>query len=83
MSRLSLQDIDELARLQATILNRSALIDQLLEREKRQGKSDEAPDGSVGKIAMRNALGRLLDDITEAARGMAAIVSRDDGGGTT
>jgi hypothetical protein len=71
MSRLSLGDIDELARLQRKILNRCASIDQLLERERVQGLSDEG----------REALARLLDDVTEAAQGMAAIVDREDEGG--
>jgi hypothetical protein len=66
MIRLSLADIDDLARLQWTILNRSVLIDQLLDGEKFQGKSDEG----------RDALAELLDDITEAARGMAVILNR-------
>ena len=66
MSRLSLGDIDELARLQRKILNRSTLIDQLLEREKLQGTSDEG----------REALTQLLDDITEVARSMAVILNR-------
>ena len=80
MSFLSLRDIDELARLQGTILNRSALIDQLLEREKLQGKRD--PHGSLGGMTMRSELAGLLDEIKEAARGMAAIVNRDDNGVT-
>jgi hypothetical protein len=82
MSFLSLRDIDELARLQGTILNRSALIDQLLEREKLQGKRDEPPHGSLGGMTMRSELAGLLDEIKEAARGMAAIVNRDDDGVT-
>lgn len=45
--RLSLGDIDELACRQRQILNRSVLIDQLLDRAKLQGKSDEAPEGSI------------------------------------
>ena len=66
MRRLSLGDIDELARLQRKILNRSTLIDQLLEREKLQGTSGEG----------RDALTQLLDDITEVARSMAVILNR-------
>jgi hypothetical protein len=73
MSRLSLGDIGELARLQRKILNRCASIDQLLERERVQGLSDEG----------REALARLLDDVTEAVQGMAAIVDREDEGGAT
>jgi hypothetical protein len=80
MSRLSLEDIDELARLTRKILNSSALIDQLLERETFQGTSDEVHDGNVGGVTMREALVELLDDITEAARRMVAIVNRDDKG---
>jgi hypothetical protein len=83
MSRLSLADIDEVARLQRKILRRSVLIDQLLEREKFHGKSDESPHGSVGGATTKDALAELLDDITEAARGMAAIVNRDEEGGAT
>ena len=71
MSRLSPGDIDELVRLQRKILNRSASIDELLERERVHGTSDER----------RDALAKLLDDIRKAARGMAAIVDRDDEGG--
>jgi hypothetical protein len=71
MSRLSLGDIDELVRLQRKMLNRITSINDLLDREKVQGTSDEG----------RDALAELLDDITEAARGMAAIVDRDDDGG--
>ena len=80
MSRLSLGDIDELARLQRKILNDSALIDQLLDREALPRTLDEAPDGTVGGVTMREALVELLDDITEAARRMVAIVNRDDKG---
>jgi hypothetical protein len=83
MSRLSLGDIDELARLQGRILSCSALIDQLLERETFQGGSDEAPGGNIGGVTMRDTLVSLLDDLTEAARVMAAIVNRDDEGGAT
>jgi hypothetical protein len=83
MSRLSLGDIDELTRLQRKILNGSASIDQLLERETFQGTFDEVPDGNVGGVTMREALVELLDDITEAARRMAAIVNRDDEGDAT
>jgi hypothetical protein len=79
MSRISLADIDELTRLQRKILNRSVLIDQLL--KKFQGKSDDPPDGNVRGVTMREALAGLLDAITDAARGMAAIVNRDDEGG--
>ena len=69
MSFLSLRDIDELARLQGTILNRSALIDQLLEREKLQGKYDAPPRESwgdddatrAGGTARRNQGGRQGD----------------------
>jgi hypothetical protein len=81
MDRLSLADIDELARLQRTILDRSILIDELLEREKSRAKSGEARRGSPGGGTTRDARAGLLDDITEAARGMAAIVNRDDEGG--
>jgi hypothetical protein len=81
MSPLSLADIDELARLQRKILHCSALIDQLLEREAFQGRSNEAPDGNAGGVTMRNTLVELLDDITEAARGMVAIVNRVDESG--
>jgi hypothetical protein len=66
MGRLSLGDIDELARLQRKILSRSASIDQLIEREKFQGTSDEG----------RDALAELLNDITETARSMEAILNR-------
>jgi len=83
MSRLSIGDIDELARLRGRILNCSALIDQLLERETLQGTSAEVPDGNVGGVTMREALVELLDDITEAARRMATIVNRDDEGDAT
>ena len=83
MDRLSLADIDELARLQRTILARNLLIDELLEREKSRAKSGEAPHGSPGSVTTRDARAGLLDDITEAARGMAAIVNRDDEGGAT
>jgi hypothetical protein len=53
-------------RRQRKALNRSTLIDQLLEREKLQGTPDEG----------RDALTQLLDDITEAARSMAVILNR-------
>jgi hypothetical protein len=43
MSRLSLDDIDELARLQHRIQYGSMAIDQLLEGEKFQRRSDEPP----------------------------------------
>jgi hypothetical protein len=66
MSRLSIGDIDELARLQRKILSLSASIDRLLMREKIQGTSDEG----------RDALAELLDDITAAARSMAVILNR-------
>jgi hypothetical protein len=66
MSRLSLGDIDELARLQRKILSRSASINRLLVREKIQGTSDEG----------RAALAELLDEITAAARSMAVILDR-------
>jgi hypothetical protein len=77
MSRLSVGDIDELARLQRKILKRSALIDELLERERHslQGKS-----GDIGSVRWRNTLAELLDDITEAARRMATILNREDEG---
>ena len=81
MGRLSLADIDELVRLQRKILDRSVLINDLLEHEKFQGKS--APHGSLGGGTTRDPLAGLLDDLTEAARGMAAIVSRDDEGAGT
>jgi hypothetical protein len=80
MRRLSLEDIDELVRLQGKILSRSASIDQLLEREKLQRKSGEPPDGNIGEVPLRDAVAKLLDDITEAARGIAAIVNREDEG---
>jgi uncharacterized protein YdbL (DUF1318 family) len=78
MSRLSLGDIDELTRLQRKILKRGALIDELLEHERKQyqGTSDEAFDGYVGSVRRRNALTELLDDITDAARSMGAILNR-------
>ena len=44
MSRLSLGDIDELVRLQRKTLNRSASINELLDREKVQGTSDDGWD---------------------------------------
>jgi hypothetical protein len=75
MNRLSLGDIDELARLQRKILKRSALIDELLEREKVQGTS-EAFAVDIGCVKRRNTLAELLDDITEAARSMAVILNR-------
>ena len=78
MSRLSPSDIVELVRLQRKILDRSALIDQLLEHEQFQGNSDETPDGYVANVARRKALATLLDDITMAARWMAAILNRND-----
>jgi hypothetical protein len=80
MTRLSLAEVDELFHLHRLILNRSVLIDQLLEREIFRGKSEGLPNRNVGET-MRDALAELLDDITEAARGMAAIVNRDDEGG--
>jgi hypothetical protein len=78
MSRLSLGDIDELVRLQRKILKRGALIDELLERERKQyqGQSDEAFDVYVGSVRRRNALAELLDDIADAARSMGAILKR-------
>jgi hypothetical protein len=79
--RLSFADIDELARLQRKIMYRSVRIDQLLARDTLQTKSDESPDATVGAFPGRNALAELLDDITEAAHEMAAIVNRDDTGG--
>jgi hypothetical protein len=81
--RLSLADIDELARLQRKILDRSVLVDELLEHEKFQGKSGHAHHGSLGGLTTRDALAGLLDDMTDAARRMAAIVNRDDQGGAT
>jgi hypothetical protein len=78
MSRLSLGDIDELDRLRRKILNGSALIDQLLGRETFRGTSDETLDSTVGGVTMQDALVELLDDLTDAARRMAAIVNRDD-----
>jgi hypothetical protein len=81
MSRLSLADIDELARLQRKILCRSMLLDQLLEGEK-FGKLDEPQDRTVGDVRMRDALADRLDDITEGSRALAAIVNRDGEGGT-
>jgi hypothetical protein len=63
---LSLDDIDELARLQRKILSRSASINRLLVREKIQGTSGEG----------RDELAELLDDITAAARSMAVILDR-------
>jgi hypothetical protein len=81
MSRLSLADIDGLARLQRRIMRCSVLIDQLLEREKFQGKPDEPSGGNVGRATTREALAGLLDDITEAARAMESIVNRDDEAG--
>ena len=80
MSRLSLGDIDELDRLRRKILNGSALIDQLLGRETFRGTSDETLDRTVGGVTMQDALVELLDDLTDAARRMAAIVNRDDEG---
>jgi hypothetical protein len=80
MSPLSIADIDELARLQRKILGCSALIDQMLERETFKRTSDEAPGGNVGGVTKRDRLVKLVDDITEAARAMAAIVNRDDEG---
>ena len=79
MSRLSLGDIDELAGLQAKILNGSVLIDQLLARERVPAKF---AGGTVESLTGRRTLAELLDDITEAAREMAAIVNRDDEGDT-
>jgi|HubBroStandDraft_2_1064218.scaffolds.fasta_scaffold2804484_1 hypothetical protein len=76
MNRLSLGDIDELARLQRKILKRSALIDELLEREKLQGKPDQAFGGYMGSARRQNTLAELLNDITEAARSMEAILNR-------
>jgi len=78
MSRLSIGDIDELARLQRKILKRGAMIDELLERERAQfqGQSDEAFDGHLGSVRRRNTLAELLDDITAAARSMAVILDR-------
>jgi hypothetical protein len=81
MTRLSLADIDELARLQRKIQHRSVLVEQLFECEK-LGKPDEAQDWTVGDLGMRNALAKLLDDITDGSRAIAAIVNRDDQGGT-
>ena len=80
MSRLSLGDIDELARLQRKILKRGAMIDELLEREreKLQGKPDEAFGGCVGSARRQNTLAELLNDIATAARSMAAILNRAD-----
>ena len=80
MSPLSLADIDELARLQRKILKCSATIDRLLERETLKETSDEAPGGNVPGVTKRDPLIKLVDDITEAARAMAAIVNRDDQG---
>jgi hypothetical protein len=68
---LSPGDIDELVRLQPKILNRSASINQLLERENFHWRSDE----------VRDELAELLDDLTASARSMAAIVNREDEGG--
>jgi hypothetical protein len=78
MSRLSPADIDEVTRLQRTILHLFVWIDQLLERERLRGTDDEPPDGNVGGIALRDALPGLLDDITRAVQGIAAIVNRGD-----
>jgi hypothetical protein len=81
MSRLSPADIDEVTRLQRKILHLFVWIDQLLERERSQSTSDEPPDVDVGGVALRDALPGLLDDITSAVAGIAAIVSRGDQGG--
>ena len=81
MTRLSLADIDELARLQRTIQYRSVLIQQLLDSEK-FGKPDEPQDWTVEDLRMRDALAKLLDDITEGSRAIASIVNRQDEGGT-
>ena len=78
MSRLSLADIDELGRLPRTILDRSALLGEMLEREKFQGSAEAPRDGYVGSAARRKALAKLLDDITMAARWMGAILNRYD-----
>jgi hypothetical protein len=66
LSRLSLADIDELARLRK-ILCCSMLLDQLFEGEQ-FGKVDEAQDWTVGDVRMRDALADLLDDITEGSQ---------------
>ena len=81
MTRLSLADIDELARLQRKIQYRGVLIEQLLDGEK-FGKPDEPQDWTVGDLRMRDALAKLLDDITEGSRAIASIVNRHDEGGT-
>jgi hypothetical protein len=81
--RLSIADIDELARLQRKILDLSLSIDELLEHEKFQGKSGQAPHWSLGGVTTRDALAGLLDAMTEAAHGMAAILQPDDEGGAT
>jgi hypothetical protein len=78
MSRLSPADIDAVTRLQRKILHLFVWIDQLLERERLQGTSDEPRDGDAGGVALRDALPGLLDDIASAVREIAAIVSRAD-----
>jgi hypothetical protein len=78
MSRLSRDEIDAVTRLQRKILHLFVWIDQLLEQERLQGASDDPSRGNLGGVTLRDALPGLLQDITNAVREIAAIVSRDN-----
>jgi hypothetical protein len=78
MSRLSRDEIDAVTRLQRKILHLFVWIDQLLEQERLQGASDDPSSGNLGGVTLRDALPGLLQDIMNAVREIAAIVTRGD-----